>query len=216
MDWESLQLGDYGIYQDKALGKFTRDPIDLVHFLKAGPGEKGIDLCTGNGIIPLYANALYGCPFCGVDVDGAQLTLARLSAKRNNQPIPFYEMDAKDAPQALGHGAFDLVTMNPPYFPAAAAGENPQRARQRHGDELNALLEAAFGLLNNGGRLVMSYRASGLVELLLLLRHQRLEPKTLCLHPVGGRAKSVYVEAKKLAKPGMDIILLTGQDTTIT
>ena len=80
MRWESLRYEQYGIYQDEALGRFTEDPVRLVHFLKAKKTERAVDLGTGNGIIPLSANALYGCPFAGIDVDGAQLRLARLSA----------------------------------------------------------------------------------------------------------------------------------------
>ena len=104
MRWESLQFERSGIYQDEALGRFTEDPVRLVHFLHAKPNERAVDLGTGNGVIPLYANALYGCPFAGVDDDGAQLHLARLSAARNGQDITFHEMDVSETPKALGHG----------------------------------------------------------------------------------------------------------------
>ena len=212
MRWESLQFEDYGIYQDETLGRFTEDPVHLVHFLHARPGERALDLGTGNGIIPLYANALYGCPFAGLDVDGAQLQLARLSAERNGQDLPFYEMDVSDAPRALGFGGYDLVTVNPPYYPQATAGEDPQRARQRHGDRLGDFLSAAFALLNNGGRLCLCYRAEGLADLFALLRANRLEPKRLELIQRQGRARVALIEAKKLAKPGMDVFVSKGQD----
>ena len=212
MRWESLQIERYGIYQDEALGRFTEDPVRLVHFLRAKRTERAVDLGTGNGIIPLYGNALYGCPFVGIDLDGEQLRLARLSAERNGQDIPFHEMDVSDAPGALGRGSFDLVTMNPPYFSLATAGEDPQRARQRHGDRLNDFVSAAFALLDNGGRLCLSYRAEGLTDLMALLRQNRLEPKRMELVARNGRAKLALVEAKKLAKPGMDVFVSGGQD----
>ena len=211
MRWESLQIEEYGIYQDEALGRFSEDPVRLVHFLRAKKTERALDLGTGNGIIPLYANALYGCPFEGLDVDGAQLRLARLSAEKNGQSIPFYELDVKDAPAALGRGRYDLVTMNPPYYPQATAGEAPQRARQRHGDALDDFLAAAFQLLDNGGRLGLSFRAEGLADLFALLRQNRLEPKRMEPLFHGERAKVVLVEAKKLAKPGLDIFVSSGQ-----
>ena len=31
MRWESLEIGAYGIYQDEELGRFTEDPVRLVH-----------------------------------------------------------------------------------------------------------------------------------------------------------------------------------------
>ena len=212
MRWESLQLEHYGIYQDEALGRFTEDPVRLVHFLHAKKSERALDLGTGNGIIPLYANAVYGCPFAGLDTDEAQLDLARLSAARNGQDIPFYGLDVSQAPEALGYGRFDLVTMNPPYYAGASAGEDPQRARQRHGDRLRDFLSAAFQLLNNGGRLCLSFRAENLADLVLLLRENRLEPKRMELVSHGGKAKVVLVEAKKLAKPGLHVSVLRGQD----
>ena len=95
---------------------FRSDPVRLVHFLNAKQSERAVDLGTGNGIVPLYANALYGCAFTGVDVDEAQLHLGRLSAERNGQSIPFVALDVSEAPKVLGHGRFDLVTMNPPYY----------------------------------------------------------------------------------------------------
>ena len=212
MRWESLQFEHYGIYQDEALGRFTEDPVRLVHFLHGKTNERAVDLGTGNGVIPLYANALYGCSFIGIDRDEAQLQLARLSAERNGQDISFFEMDVSEAPKALGHGRYDLVTMNPPYFSLATAGEDPQRARQRHGDRLDDFLAAAFLLLNNSGRLCLCYRAEGLVDLFTLLRKNRLEPKRMELIAHGGRAKVALVEAKKLAKPGMDVFVSGGQD----
>ncbi len=212
MRWEGLQIGAYGIYQDEALGRFTEDPVRLVHFLHAKKSERAVDLGTGNGIVPLYANALYGCPFAGVDIDGAQLSLARLSAQRNGQDIPFFELDVREAPKALGCGRFDLVTMNPPYYSQSSAGEAPQRARQRHGDRLKDFLAAAFLLLDNGGRLCLCYRADGLADLFALLRQNRLEPKRMELVAHGGRAKIVLVEAKKLAKPGLNVFVSPGQD----
>ena len=212
MRWESLQFEGYGIYQDEELGRFTEDPVRLVHFLHAKGTERAVDLGTGNGILPLAAHALYGCAFTGIDTDGAQLQLARLSAERNGQSIPFIKMDVSEAPIALERGRFDLVTMNPPYYAQATAGEAPQRARQRHGDRLNDFLSAAFALLNNGGRLCLCYRSSGLVDLMELLRQNRLEPKRMELISRGGRAKVVLLEAKKLAKPGMDVFVSPGQD----
>ena len=212
MRWESLRFGDYGIYQDGELGRFTEDPVRLVHFLHAKKSERALDLGTGNGIIPIYANALYGCSFAGLDTDWAQLRLARLSAERNGQDISFYELDVSEAPRILGFGRFDLITVNPPYYSQASAGEDPQRARQRHGDRLNDFLSAAFALLNNGGRLCLCFRAESLADLFALLRQNRLEPKRMELVQHGGWAKVVLIEAKKLAKAGMDVFVSSGQD----
>ena len=67
-------------------------------------------------------------------------------------------------------------------------------------------------MLNNGGRLCLSYRAEALADLFALLRQNRLEPKRMELAHHDGRAKLVILEAKKLAKPGMDVFVCEGQD----
>ena len=207
MRWESLQFEHYGIYQDRELGSFTEDPVRLVHFLKAKQTERAIDLGTGNGIIPLYANALYGCPFTGVDVDEAQLNLARMSSDKNRQDIPFLKLNVADAAADLGYGRFDLVTMNPPYFSQISAGNDCQRARQRHGDCLQVFIKAAFDLLNNGGRLCLCYRVDGLVNLVVMLRQNRLEPKRMELIQNSKKVKLVLLEARKLGRPGMSVVV---------
>ena len=51
-----------------------------------------------------------------------------------------------------------------------------------------------------------------MVDLLTLLRENRLEPKAMELVSTGRRIKLILVEAKKLAKPGMDVIVSSGQD----
>ena len=207
MRWESLQFEHYGIYQDEELGCFTEDPVRLVHFLKAKQKERAIDLGTGNGIIALYANALYGCHFTGIDVDEAQLVLARMSSEKNGQDIPFLKLDVSEAADSLGHGRFDLVTMNPPYFSDGSAGSDPQRARQRHGDCLEDFVKAAFALLNNGGRLCLCYRADGLVDLMVMLRRNRLEPKRMELVVNNKKVKIILLEARKMARPGMSVVV---------
>ena len=50
------------------------------------------------------------------------------------------------------------------------------------------------------------------MDLFALLRQNRLEPKRMELVAHGGRVKVALVEAKKLAKPGMDVFVSGGQD----
>ena len=202
--WEWLIEPGTGIYQDPALGCFTEDPIALVHFARIGEKDTVLDLGTGNGVMCLYAEARHGGAYTGIDVDGTQIALAGRSAERNGQAIRFLTMRVEDAPDALGHGSFTRVLMNPPYF---TAGEPGQHAAARHADGslLSEWCRAAFLLLKNGGTLSLCYPADGLSTLFRALDANRLAPKRMQLLMSGRRARLVLVEAKKLGGDGVTI-----------
>lgn len=201
--WEPLGIEGYGIYQDESLGRFTEDPVRLVHFMRAGVKDGCADLGTGNGIIALYANALYGCRFTGIDTDGAQLSLARRSAEKNGQAAAFLEADVSEAPALLGAGRFSVVTANPPYFHGGTAPEAAHRRRERYNESAEPFIAAAAALLKNGGRFYICYPAAALASLSHLLISYGLQPKRAELSFSRGRAKLVLLEAKKGAAPGL-------------
>ena len=202
--WEWLLEPYVGIFQDRTLGCFTEDSVTLVHFFSCKPTDRVLDLGTGNGVLCLYAQALYGGTFTGVDTDAAQIALAQRSAARNGQPIRFLEMRAEDAPDVFGHGTFDRVLMNPPYFTQGDAG---RRAEARHADErpLSDWCRAAFLALNNGGTLTLCYPAERLAALFRALDENRLAPKRMELLLSGQRARLVLLEAKKLGADGLSV-----------
>lgn len=191
-----------GIYQDPSLGCFTEDSIALVHFSRMRKTDTVLDLGTGNGVLCLYAQALYGGSFTGVDTNESQIALAARSAVRNGQDIRFLHMRAEDAPHMLGHGSFSRVIMNPPYFTQGDAGK---RAEARHADEnlLNDWCRAAFLVLDNGGTLTLCYPAERLAALFRALDTNRLAPKRMELLLTGQRARLVLLEAKKLGADGL-------------
>ena len=200
--WESLGINEYGIYQDKSLGRFTEDPVRLVHFLRAGVKDRCVDLGTGNGIIAIYANALYGCKYTGVDTDAAQLALARASAQRNGQTIDFLEADVSALPASLEKAKYSVVTCNPPYFSSGPIPGTAHRAAERYAASPEPFIAAAASLLKNGGRFCCCYCAERLPELCALLQKYALEPKRIELLTHNGRAKRFLLEAKKNARPG--------------
>ena len=202
--WEWLIEPQTGIFQDPSLGCFTEDSIALAHFLRMRKTDTVLDLGTGNGVLCLYAQALYGGSFTGVDVNEAQIALAVRSAERNGQAIRFLHMRAEDTPKQLGHGAFTRVIMNPPYFTQGGEGV---RAEARHADEslLNDWCQAAFLTLNNGGTLTVCYPADRLAALFRALDANRLAPKRTELLLSGRRARLALVEAKKLGADGLTV-----------
>ena len=209
--WEWLIEPKTGIYQDPALGCFTEDPIALTHFARIGKDDTVLDLGTGNGVLCLYAEALYGGVYTGIDVDERQLALAARSAERNGQKIRFLAMRAEDAPDRLGHGVFTRVLMNPPYF---ITGDEGRHALARHaaGDLLFDWCRAAFLLLRNGGTLTLCYPVERLVPLFRALDDNRLAPKRMQLILSGQRAKLALIEAKKLGGDGLTVTVLPDKE----
>ena len=201
--WESLGTGEYGIYQDKALGNFTEDPVRLVHFMRAGVKDDCVDLGTGNGIIAIYANALFGCRFTGIDTDADRLALAESSAARNGQEIEFIRADVSEAPALLKKAHYSVVTCNPPYFNAGPVSKNAHRAAERFIASPEPFIAAAAALLKNGGRLYLCYSADALAALCALLQKYALSPKRIELLAHNGKAKRLVLEAKKNARPGV-------------
>ena len=193
-----------GIFQDPDLGCFSEDSIALVHFYRGGKNDRVLDIGTGNGVLCLYAQALYGGTFVGVDVDERQLALARRSAERNGQPIRFLHLRAEDAPEALGHGGFTRVLMNPPYFTSGDAG---RRGTARHADrnQLSDWCAAAFLLLNNGGTLTFCCPADRLAAAFRALDENRFAPKRMQLVMRGASARLALIEAKKLGADGLTV-----------
>ena len=205
--WEWLIEGQKGIFQDPARGCFTEDPIALVHFARIGEKDTVLDLGTGNGVMCLYAMARYGGTYTGIDVDEAQIALAKRSAERNGQVIRFLVLRAEDAPDALGHGTFTRILMNPPYF---TTGEPGPRAIARHADDtlLSDWCRAAFLLLKNGGTLSLCFPAERLAALFRVLDENRFAPKRMQLLMSGPRARLALVEAKKLGKDGLAVTVV--------
>lgn len=201
---ESLIYENYQIYQDDSLGCFTEDSIKLCHFAKCKKDWSVLDLGTGNGIIAILGQAMYGCKFSGLDINQEQLRLARKSAAQNGQNIEFFDLSYSEAPSFFGHGSFDAIVCNPPYFQEGNISENFNLALARHQSEaaFDELLHSAFLLLKNGGMFFLCYPAKELRPLLCQLHENRLEPKTLCFP----RDTLVLAACKKLGKTGLRIV----------
>lgn len=202
--FEWLIEPETGIFQDPALGCFSEDSIALVHFFTGKKTDRVLDLGTGNGVLCLYGEALYGGEWTGIDVNEQQIALAKRSAARNGQAIRFEPMRAEDAPAAFGHGSFTRVLMNPPYF---TAGDGGKRGTARHAPEnlLSGWCSAAFLLLQNGGTLTFCYPADRLAAAFRALDENRLAPKRMQLLMGGREARLALIEAKKLGADGLRI-----------
>lgn len=202
LEYEGLML-----YQDPEGACFSADAVLLVNFLRVHKRDTVVDLGSASGILSILGQAKYGARFTGVELQPQLVALARRSAEKNGQDIPFFAMDVSDAPKLLGHGTFTAAVMNPPYFTSGDKSGKPARAAARHAEAglTERFLASAFLLLKNGGRLFCTCPAERLSEILCALHEARLEPKRLLL--VSPNAEKppylALIEAKKLGRPGL-------------
>jgi len=212
---ETLHAGNFRIIQDTDEFRFGIDAVLLADFASFKKNSHVVDLCTGNGIVPLLmaARVFAGSSvrFTGVEINPHAVDMARRSVALNNleNSIEIVECDIKNVFSALPKNCADVVTANPPYMPFSHGKKCPSEdmAAARH--EVLCCLEdvvlAVAGLLNSNGRFFMIHRPERLAEIMESLVRNELEPKRLrFIHPYEGTPPTmVLIEAKKCAAHGL-------------
>jgi tRNA1(Val) A37 N6-methylase TrmN6 len=211
---DDLLRNNLKIIQSSEVFSFSMDAVLLAHFCTVPAKGKIIDLCTGNGVVPILLSARTKAELWGVEIQERLADMAERSVRMNGlqQRLTIQQMDLKDAHLHFGHGVFDLVTVNPPYLPVVAGEQNgnPHLAAARH--EIYCTLEdvvaACSRLVKFGGKAALVHRPSRLADILGLLRAYDLEPKRLRLvHPrENEEANMVLVEAIKKGKPDLRLL----------
>ncbi|WP_246945996.1 tRNA1(Val) (adenine(37)-N6)-methyltransferase [Bacillus pinisoli] len=204
------------IIQSPSVFAFSLDTVLLAKFVYV-PIQKGnlIDLCTGNGVIPLLLSTRTKGTITGVEIQERIFQMAKRSVEYNalSEQIKIVHGDLNDMPKELGHGKFDIVTCNPPYFPTPATSEknrNEHLAIARH--EIYCTLEdvvrVSSQLVRSGGKVAFVHRPGRLLDIVTLMRAYRLEPKRLQLvYPKQGKeANTLLIEGIKDGNPDLKIL----------
>ncbi|WP_409343860.1 tRNA1(Val) (adenine(37)-N6)-methyltransferase [Paenibacillus sp. MBLB4367] len=202
------------IIQSDEVFSFSMDAVLLARFATVPPRGKVIDLCTGNGVVPLLLSTRTKASIVGVEIQDRLADMARRNVVLNKLEgqIEMLHGDLRTIHEELGHGVYDAVTVNPPYLPVQAGEQNVNNhiAAARH--EIYCTLEdvvsASSRLVRTGGRVTMVHRPSRLIDIVLLMRQARLEPKRIrFVHPrEGAEANMVLVEALRDGKPDLRML----------
>lgn len=193
---------------------FAIDPVLLAHFVRIPSRARILDLGTGSGVIPLLLAALHpSATLTGLELQPEMAEMATRSVRLNQleQRIRVDCGDYRNLGSIYGYGAFDVVTMNPPYREAGTGAISPDevRATARHelAGSLADALQAAATAVKFGGRVGMVFLAERVVDLIAELRQHRLEPKRLrFIHPwAGRRANLLLLEAVKGGGAGLAV-----------
>ncbi|WP_066059292.1 tRNA1(Val) (adenine(37)-N6)-methyltransferase [Robertmurraya korlensis] len=204
------------IIQSPTVFSFSLDAVLLARFAYM-PIQKGniIDLCSGNGVIPLFLSTRTKGKITGVEIQERLYDMAVRSIQYNqlDQQIEMIHGDIKDMPKHLGYGKFDAVTCNPPYFLTGGKEEknaNEHLAIARH--EILCTLEDAISvsshLVRQGGKVAFVHRPGRLLDIVTLMRKYRLEPKRIqMVYPkVGKEANILLIEAIKDGSPDLKVL----------
>lgn len=206
---DDLNIKGYRIIQNPDLFCFGMDAVLLSGFTKVKPGQRVLDLCTGNGVIPILLEAkTKGAEFFGLEIQKLSYDLAVRSVALNGleEKVHMIQGDVKNASEMFGKASFDVITCNPPYMNDMHGLKNPDlpKAIARH--ELLCTLDdvccQAGELLRVGGSFHMVHKPFRLVEIFTNLRKYGLEPKRMRLvHPyVDKDPNMVLIEAVKGGK----------------
>lgn len=175
------------IIQSPTAFSFSLDAILLAHFANI-PIQKGkiLDLCTGNGVIPLLLSRRSKASMIGVEIQERIVNMAQRNVELNqlDQQLTMLHGDLKDMQPTLGHSYFDVVTCNPPYFKTPAKTEHNQNeyltiARHEVYCTLEDVVKACKLHVKPGGKVAMVHRPNRLVDILTLFRAYRIEPKRM-------------------------------------
>lgn len=211
---DDLLRNNLKIIQSDEVFSFSMDAVLLARFCSAPLRGRIMDLCTGNGVVPMLVSTRSKAQLWGVEIQERLADMAARSVALNGleDRITIMNGDLKDIHQRVGSGVFDLVTVNPPYLPVTAGEQNTNihfaAARHEIYCTLEDVVAACSRLVRYGGKVAMVHRPGRLVDILTLMRQYRLEPKRIrFVHPKAEEeANMVLVEGIRDGKP--DIRLL--------
>ncbi|MDT0945781.1 tRNA1(Val) (adenine(37)-N6)-methyltransferase [Staphylococcus pseudintermedius] len=204
---------DLRIIQNDAVFSFSTDALLLGHFTEVRKRDRILDMCAGNGVIPLLLSDKGNNVITGVEIQPQLVNMAVRSVQYNHleDRITMVEMDINALIQAYSPAQFDLITCNPPYFKANQTNQHQLEAHKIARHEiyctLDDCLRVSNHLLKEGGRVVMVHRAERMLDLFGSMRHYRIEPKRLHMifSKPGKAAQTIVVEGRKGGRQGLDI-----------
>ncbi len=209
---EDLQNG-YRIIQDSDSFCFGTDAVLLSGFAKIKSGERVVDLCCGNGIIPILLFAKHKpSHVTGIEIQKSSAALAQRTVVLNNMEdkITIICDDLKNAKSHI-EKQVDVVTCNPPYteWGGGYVNESDTKMIARH--EIFCNLDDIFRSVNDilkfGGRFYMIHKSERLAEIISIAKKYGLEPKELQFQHGGAdrNSKLMLISFLKGGKPQMTI-----------
>ncbi|GGP11522.1 tRNA1(Val) (adenine(37)-N6)-methyltransferase [Oceanobacillus neutriphilus] len=204
------------IIQSPTAFAFSLDAVLLAHFSSI-PKKRGkiLDLCTGNGVIPLLLSKRTSAEIIGVEIQQRIFQMAQRNVTLNDlsHQLRMVHGDLKEMQTTLDQSSFDMVTVNPPYFKTPSASEHNQNeyltiARHELYCSLEDVVKACKLYVRPGGKVAMVHRPGRLVDIIEQFRKYRIEPKRIqFVYPKQGKeANMLLVEGIRDGKADVKIL----------
>lgn len=204
------------IIQSPSVFSFSLDAVLLAKFAHV-PGRLGnvVDLCAGNGAIPLFLSARTKAQITAIELQERLAGMAERSVHYNKleAQIKIINDDVIGIAEKIGYDKYDLVTCNPPYFPAHEASDKNliepiAIARHEIHLTLDQAIQSTSGLLKQGGRAAFVHRPGRLLDIVTSMRSHRIEPKRIqfVYSKEGKDANTLLIEGTKDGKPDLKIL----------
>ena len=211
-----LNFDNMIIYQDNDYFLFSLDSVLLANFVTLKLTDKKIiDLCSGNGPIPMLLSYRTKARIFGVEIQKYIYEMGLDSIKENklDNQIEFINEDVKKLDKLYPDGSFDVVTCNPPYFKFqenSLINDNKGKSIARHEVLINLeeIVKISSYLLKTGGTFAMVHRPDRLIEIINLMQKYNLEPKKiqLCYPKKEKNANILLIEGIKNGKTGLKVL----------
>ncbi|MGO4371848.1 tRNA1(Val) (adenine(37)-N6)-methyltransferase [Paenibacillus sp. MCAF20] len=200
--------------QSREVFSFSLDAVLLSRFANIPKRGKIVDLCTGNGVIPMLLSTRTKAQIDAVEIQPRLADMARRSIEMNGlqEQIQVIEQDLRVYAKEAGNGVYDAVTVNPPYMPVTAGDQNENEhyaiARHEIHCTLNDVMQASARLVRPGGKVAMVHRPSRLLDIVETMRKWKLEPKRVqFVHPhANAEANMILIEAMRDGKPDIKLL----------
>ncbi len=212
---DDLELKGLKIIQNKDSFCFGIDSVLLSDFAKNIKNNSLVlDLGTGTGIIPILLCGKTDLKkVIGVEVQEKVAEMAKRSIKLNNLENRFEVINENilNLNKIYKKQTFDVVVTNPPYKKknSGIINENKEKLISRHEIEANLedFIKVSKDLLKDKGEFYMVHRPERLVDILSIMRKEKLEPKVLRMvySNKNKEPKLVLIKGIKNAKPFLKV-----------
>lgn len=202
------------IIQDDESFRFSIDSILLPNFVTMNKDTKKVlDIGTGNAPIPLILSTKTKAQITGIEIQEQSAELAKKSVKLNHleNQIQIIHDDIRIYP--FEPEEFDVITCNPPFFKVSEHShfnENDSKTIARHEVTLTLedVLKIARKLLKNSGIIALVHRPERMVDILLEMRKNNIEPKKIqYVYPKKNENSHILlIEGKKNGNHGLKIL----------
>ena len=211
-----LGYKDLYIMQDDEMFNFSLDSVLLPNFVTINKNTKNIlDIGCGNAPIPIILSTKTNAKILGVELQKDVYELALESVKINNlqNQIAIANADINVLASELPTDTYDIITCNPPFFktnPNSHYNKSDYKTIARHEVTLNIddIMHIAKKLLKNNGTIALVHRPERLVDIIIKMRENNIEPKKMQLvYPKKEKeANILLIEGTKNGKPGLKIL----------